>query len=57
MGAPWVTQTSGASQLVLSGTRIGVRYSDGTVVVKDGDLGAGWVTETSGAAQLALSTT
>ena len=60
LGAAWVTEYSGVSQIAVAsdgtnGPLIAVLTNGGTVLAKEGGLGAAWVTEYSGVSQIAVA--
>lgn len=55
--AGWNTMTggSGATDIELSGDRVGVLVSGGALIVKQGPLSAGWTNQLAGVSQFSLS--
>ncbi|GLZ40441.1 hypothetical protein [Actinokineospora sp. NBRC 105648] len=44
LDADWELQETGVTKFQLDGDRIGVRKTDGSLLVKEGDIGPGWAT-------------
>ncbi|MFC7615139.1 hypothetical protein ACFQV2_18120 [Actinokineospora soli] len=53
--AGWVNQLGGAADVELSGNRLGVLRTDGSLAVKEGDLYATWTEQANGVSQFDLT--